>query len=69
MGFPLKIHADEFENLGGASMAASLGAISADHLVKISPQDIRTLASSNTVAVSLPCTPFGLGVSEYSPAQ
>ena len=35
MGFPLKIHADEFENLGGAALAAELGAVSADHLVKI----------------------------------
>ncbi len=33
-GFPLKIHVDEFENLGGASLAAGLGAASADHLVK-----------------------------------
>jgi imidazolonepropionase len=68
LGFPLKIHADEFDNLGGASLAAELGAISADHLVKTSPEDIRTLARSNTVAVALPCTPFGLGESQYTPA-
>ncbi len=68
-GFPLKIHADEFENLGGASLAASLGATSADHLVKTSLEDIRSLASSDTVAVALPCTPFGLGDSQYTPAR
>ena len=61
LGFPLKIHADEFENLGGASLAAQLGAVSADHLVKTSASDISALAASSTVAVSLPCTPFGLG--------
>ena len=69
MGFPLKIHADEFDNLGGASLAAGLGAISADHLVKTSPADISALARSETVAVSLPCTPFGLAEYEYTPAQ
>ena len=68
LGFPLKIHADEFENLGGASLAAKLGATSADHLVKTSPADIRALAESDTVAVSLPGTPFGLNESEYTPA-
>jgi imidazolonepropionase len=64
--FPLKIHADEFENLGGASLAAELGAISADHLVKTSRADISALAKSATIAISLPCTPFGLGEIEYS---
>lgn len=69
LGFPLKIHADEFDNLGGAKLAADLGATSADHLVKTSPEDIVALASSDTVAVSLPCTPFGLAEQEYTPAQ
>jgi imidazolonepropionase len=68
LGFPLKIHADEFDNLGGASLAAGLGAVSADHLVKTSPSDIAALAASNTVAVALPCTPFGLAEHEYTPA-
>jgi imidazolonepropionase len=69
LGFPLKLHADEFENLGGASLAAQLGAVSADHLVRISEADIAVLARSGTVAVSLPCTPFGLAEDEYTPAQ
>ncbi len=69
LGFPLKIHADEFENLGGASLAAQLGAVSADHLVKTSTSDISVLAASSTIAVSLPCTPFGLGETEYTPAR
>jgi imidazolonepropionase len=69
LGFPLKIHADEFDNLGGASLAVELGAASADHLVKTSPADIRALGQSDTVAVGLPCTPFGLGEKEYTPAR
>lgn len=69
LGFPLKIHADEFDNLGGASLAADLGAVSADHLVKTSSSDIQTLARSHTVAVALPCTPFGLAESQYTPAR
>lgn len=69
LGFRLKIHADEFENLGGAALAAELGAASADHLVKTSPEDIHALASSGTVAVSLPGTPFGLNEADYTPAK
>jgi imidazolonepropionase len=69
LGFPLKIHADEFDNLGGASLAAELGAVSADHLVKTSAGDIAALAQSDTVAVALPCTPFGLAEAHYTPAH
>ncbi len=69
LGFPLKLHADEFENLGGASLAAELGAVSADHLVRTSAADIEAMAKSDTVAVALPCTPFGLAEDEYTPAQ
>lgn len=69
LGYPLKIHADEFDNLGGASLAAELGATSADHLVKTSQEDIQALGRSNTVAVGLPCTPFGLAEKEYTPAK
>lgn len=69
LGFPLKIHADEFDNLGGASLAVELGAASADHLVKTSDADIAALGKSDTVAVALPCTPFGLAESTYTPAH
>ena len=69
MGFALKIHADEFANLGGTTLAVQLGAVSADHLVKISPGEIRALANSQTVAVALPCTPFGLADAHYTPAK
>lgn len=68
LGFPLKIHVDEFENLGGASLAVELEAVTADHLVKTSSDEISRLGKSSTVAVSLPCTPFGLTEPAYSPA-
>jgi imidazolonepropionase len=69
LGFPLKIHADEFDNLGGASLAVELGAASADHLVKTSDEDIAALGQGDTVAVGLPGTPFGLAENEFTPAK
>jgi imidazolonepropionase len=69
MGFPLKIHTDEFANIGGAPLAVELGAASADHIVTLSPEDVTRLAASPTVAVSLPCTPFGLAEQHYTPAR
>ncbi len=68
LGFPLKIHADEFEGLGGTGLAVELGATSADHLVYTPKHDILTLGNSDTVAVALPCTPFGLAETTYTPA-
>jgi imidazolonepropionase len=69
LGFPLKIHADEFDALGGTSLAVSMGAVSADHLVHTPVEDIADLGRSATVAVALPCTPFGLAEIEYTPAK
>jgi imidazolonepropionase len=69
LGFGLKIHADEFAGLGAAALGVALGAVSADHLVRTPAEDIIILGQSETVAVSLPCTPFGLGQNEYTPAR
>jgi len=69
LGYRLKVHADEFVALGGTRLAVELGAVSADHLVKSSPEDIEALGKGNTVAVALPGTPFGLAESEYTPAR
>jgi imidazolonepropionase len=68
LGLGLKIHADEFRPLGGTALAVELGAVSADHLVCTPPEEIEKLGRSDTVAVSLPATPFGLGQQEYTPA-
>lgn len=69
LGFPLKIHADEFVGIGGTDLAVELGAISADHLVHTPEEDILALGNSGTVAVALPCTPFGLAEHAYTPAK
>jgi imidazolonepropionase len=69
LGFPLKIHVDEFEALGGTRLAVELGAASADHLVKTTDAELHLLVKSNTVAVSLPCTPFGLADPQYTQAR
>jgi imidazolonepropionase len=69
LGLRLKIHADEFKPLGGTRLAVELGAISADHLVCTPDDEIELLAGSDTIAVALPGTPFGLGHHEYTPAR
>ena len=60
MGFKLKLHADEIVQLGGAELAAELGAVSADHLLQASDEGIRAMAASGVVATVLPCTAFSL---------
>ncbi len=69
MGMRLKIHADEFTSLGGAALAAELGATSADHLAWTPEEEMKSLAESGTIAVLLPGTPFGLGEAHYSAAR
>jgi len=69
LGFRLKIHADEIVSLGGAELAAEMGAISAEHLMMISERGIQALAASQTVAVLLPATTFCLMSDRYAPAR
>lgn len=69
LGFDLKIHADEMVPLGGAELAADLGATSADHLMMISEKGIKMLAASDTVAVVLPATTFCMMGKQYAPAR
>jgi imidazolonepropionase len=68
LGLGLKVHADELTPLGGAELAASFGAASADHLLCISDGGIDALAKCDTVATLLPGTAFFLGV-PYAPAR
>ena len=68
LGFKLKLHADEMVSLGGAGLGARLGAVSADHLLKIGKEDIARLAKSDTIATVLPLTAFCLG-EDYAPAR
>ena len=68
-GLDLKLHADELEPCGGAELAASLGAVSADHLAAISGAGITALARSDTVATLLPGTMLFLGKTKQAPAR
>ena len=60
MGLKIKIHADEIVRLGGAELAAELGAVSADHLLQASDEGIRMMAEKDVVATLLPATAFCL---------
>jgi len=59
-GLKIKIHADEIVQLGGAELAAEMGAISADHLLQVSDKGVEMLAEQNVVATLLPGTAFSL---------
>ena len=69
LGMKLKIHAEEFADLGGSRLAAELGAVSADHLMAIGAAGIRAMAAAGTIAVLLPATTFFLGGRRYAPAR
>ncbi len=60
MGFKLKIHADEIVQLGGAELAAELGAVSADHLLQASDKGIEEMAKAGVICSLLPITAFSL---------
>lgn len=68
LGFKLKIHAGEFSDVGGAELAAELGATSADHLDHVSEEGMAKLAEKGVVAVLLPSVPFFLGEEHRTPA-
>ncbi len=53
-GLPVKLHADQLSDTGGAALAARFGALSADHLEHASPAGIAAMAAAGTVAVLLP---------------
>lgn len=67
-GFKLKLHADEIVTLGGAELAAEMGAVSADHLLHVSDEGIKRMAESGTVATLLPLTAFALK-EPFAPAR
>jgi imidazolonepropionase len=56
----VKLHADEVNDLGGAGLAAELGACSADHLLAASDENIRAMAKAGVVANLLPATAYSL---------
>ncbi|HKI06152.1 MAG TPA: imidazolonepropionase [Thermoanaerobaculia bacterium] len=68
-GLAPRLHADEFVDSGGAELAAELGALSADHLIAVSPAGVEALAGSGVTAVLLPGTSFFLMKHRYAPAR
>lgn len=68
-GLAPRLHADEFVDSGGAELAAELGALSADHLIAVSPAGVDALARSGVTAVLLPGTSFFLMKHKYAPAR
>lgn len=67
-GLRAKLHADEFTRLGGAELAAEVGALSADHLLYASPEGIRRMKAAGVTATLLPGTAFFLDL-PYAPAR
>ncbi len=68
-GLVPKIHADEIEDIGCTKVAVEVGAISADHLVKTSDENIELIAKKGIIAVFLPATPYMLLSKEYARAR
>lgn len=54
LDLPVKLHAEQLSNLGGAKLAAKYGALSADHIEYLDEEGVEALAASNSVAVLLP---------------
>ncbi len=54
LGLPVKIHAEQLSDLGGARLAARFGGLSADHLEFLDPEGVADMAAAGMVAVILP---------------
>ncbi|WP_099191492.1 imidazolonepropionase [Tepidibacter mesophilus] len=67
-GYKVKIHADEIVSIGGAELAAEIGAISADHLMAASEDGMKLMAKNNVIANILPGTSFSL-MKNYADAR
>jgi imidazolonepropionase len=69
LGLPVKLHADQLTDGGGAALAAELGALSADHLEYAHADGIRAMAEAGTVAVLLPGAYHMVGADRPPPIQ
>ncbi|MDH3670285.1 MAG: imidazolonepropionase [Gammaproteobacteria bacterium] len=67
LGLPIKLHAEQLSDLGGAQLAARYGALSADHLEYVSEEGVAALASAGVVAVLLPGAFYFLRESKRPP--
>lgn len=66
-GLPVKLHADQLSDLGGAALAAEYGALSADHLEYTSADGVAAMAAAGTVAVILPGAFYTLRETQLPP--
>jgi imidazolonepropionase len=67
LGIPIKMHAEQLNNIGGTRLAASRGALSCDHLEYAQAPEAQALAASGTVAVLLPVAFYCLGDTHQPP--
>ncbi len=67
LGLPVKLHAEQLSNLGGARLAAAHGALSADHLEYADDGDAAAMAAAGTVAVMLPGAFYTLRETQLPP--
>ena len=69
LGLPVKLHAEQLSNIGGAKLAAGCGALSADHVEYATDKDVAALAKAGTVAVILPGAFYTLRGTQAPPIQ
>ncbi|MBX3573484.1 MAG: imidazolonepropionase [Mesorhizobium sp.] len=69
LGLPVKLHAEQLSHLGGAALAASHGALSADHLEYLDAAGVAAMAASGTVAVLLPGAYYFLRETQAPPVK
>jgi len=68
-GFKVKVHSDEFSSNNAALLAVKKNAVSAEHLIEMTDEEIDTIAMSDTAAVFLPGVSFFLKMDKYAPAK
>jgi imidazolonepropionase len=69
LGLPVKLHADQLSDLGGAALAARFGALSADHLEYAGERGVQAMAAAGTVAVLLPGAFYTLREPQQPPVE
>ncbi|CUK19238.1 Imidazolonepropionase [Ruegeria denitrificans] len=69
LGLPIKLHAEQLSNLGGAQLAASYGAMSADHIEYLDAEGVSAMAKAGTTAVLLPGAFYTLRETQVPPVD
>lgn len=69
LGLPVKLHAEQLTNLGGTKLAASYGALSADHLEYLDEEGVAAMARAGSVAVLLPGAFYTLRETQLPPVE